>query len=458
MHFKKIRIFSFVALLFVTVVGFSQEAPNPSGNFPYSSLGLGNLNDPYLASNAGMGGLAATYHDPFHLNPINPASLGWLRYTAFETGVFARRSLISSNDQESIIWDGNLNYMALGFPMRNPINELQDRIIPDFGWGMSFTLMPFSNVDYDIEKSSPLVDSTNVISSFTGDGGLYQLKWGNGFRYKDLAVGINLGYLFGRIKSNQQTRLDNELIYFFNDLADDINLNGLIWNIGVIYDYRFKKLNSEGNKINSDKKLSVGLYANSNTEINLTSDQLYQRIYAVTTTGVSASERRDTLFNQLDQEGTATLPGTFGIGLTYEQENKLRVGFEYYSSFWDNYEIDILSKQDEVLSNSFRIAAGVEYTPNFNSYNRYLAKVRYRLGGFYERDPRTIDGEQLNRYAATFGLGFPIILPRQQISFVNVALEVGQIGLENSITENYTQLTLGFTLNDNRWFFKRKFN
>jgi hypothetical protein len=73
-------------------------------------------------------------------------------------------------------------------------------------------------------------------------------------------------------------------------------------------------------------------------------------------------------------------------------------------------------------------------------------------------DPRTLDGAQSQFWGVTLGAGFPIILPRQQISFLNIAFEGGRLGVANVLEETYFKISFGFTLNDNSWFFKRKFN
>ena len=52
----------------------AQQVAEPTYNSPYSILGLGDLMDQPFAANAGMAGLSAAYHDPYHLNPLNPAS------------------------------------------------------------------------------------------------------------------------------------------------------------------------------------------------------------------------------------------------------------------------------------------------------------------------------------------------------------------------------------------------
>ena len=63
-----------------------------------------------------MGGLTAAYTDPFHLNLANPASLPYLRATAFEVGAFGRYTQLEDGDLTDDIWAGGLGYLALGFP------------------------------------------------------------------------------------------------------------------------------------------------------------------------------------------------------------------------------------------------------------------------------------------------------------------------------------------------------
>jgi len=71
------------------------------------------------------------------------------------------------------------------------------------------------------------------------------------------------------------------------------------------------------------------------------------------------------------------------------------------------------------------------------------------VGGFMGTDPRSIDGEQLEERAITVGIGLPISLPRQQVSFINLSAEFGRRGQGTSLQETYGEFTVGFTLNDN---------
>jgi hypothetical protein len=84
--------------------------------------------------------------------------------------------------------------------------------------------------------------------------------------------------------------------------------------------------------------------------------------------------------------------------------------------------------------------------------------MRYRAGLYYGMDPRVVDSQQLSTMGVTLGLGLPLKLPRGLPSFINLGLEAGQLAAPNLLKENYFKINVGFTLNDNMWFYKQKFN
>lgn len=441
-----------ISACFLSFALNAQQAIRPTSNSPYSRLGLGDLVDQNFAVTAGMAGLSATYHDPYHINILNPASYAWLRATAFEVGINPEFTRLNDGENISDVWDGQLNYMAIGFPMRNPINEALDRRKRDLGWGMGLALTPYSRVNYDIVSTSALVDSTTTSNTFRGNGGTYKLHWGTGVRYKTLAVGATLGYFFGKNNYQRQTNLEGAGTHYGNDLVDAASVSGVVWNVGVMYDLLFKSKNDKGKLVPNGKKLVFGAYGNGEQSFNTNTSQLYRRIYAVNVGGITGTE---TISDTSNVAETGTLPSEFTFGLQYVDENKFRLGFNYTLANWSGFSYTI---QNQPLNNSYKAALGLEFTPDYASYNKYLKRVRYRIGGFYSQDPRSFEGEQLIHYAVTLGMGLPIVLPRQQTSFVNVAIEAGQLGLTESIQETYVKLVLGFTLNDNGWFYKRKFN
>lgn len=447
------KIFSICLFLSYTFQIFAQSSTDaPLTNSPFSRFGLGDFINNNFAASAGFGGLSATYNDAYHINALNPAASSSLLSTAYEIGIYGKRSTLDDGTQKNNIWGGHINYLALGFPLRNQINELLDKKQKSkTKWGMNFALLPYTTVGYNIQSIQKLPNVDTVISAYRGRGGTYKLMWGNSVAYKGLAVGINIGTLFGTI--------NNDRIVGFYNLTDDYEdnfqynskYNGFIWNLGAQYTYEFKK--KVGSKEEpSGKKIIFGAYGNSAQNFRTRSTQTIRRInYAYSTSGLN-----DTLFKErlAGVKGTGKLPAEFTLGVMYQKENKLRVGVNYATALWSNYENTI---QNDKLKNSYTLSTGVEYTPEYNSYNSYFKRVRYRLGVNYGTDPRVIKDEQIKNKSVSVGFGLPLVMPRQQISFVDISFELGQIGI-SSFKDNYGKVTLGFTMNDNSWFYKRRFN
>lgn len=447
--------FSLITLLLLLCVQFSSAQTfgeiRPKDNSPYSRLGLGDLVNQNFAAANGMGNIAAALHDPFHLNILNPASYGFLRSTAFEVGFYGEYANLKNQDASTTFWNGNLNYLAIGFPIKNSINKVLDRDESPWGWGMSFALTPYSRVNYDIETDLQ-VDTIQTANLFRGSGGTYKIQWGNAIRYKTLSVGVNAGFIFGKVTNSRLVLLENlETQHYYNDLTSAYSVNGFVWNAGVQYDILLNGKKTITTKEFVGKKITLGLFGNSATTINTNASQLFTRIPQP----VSYTANIDTIAfaNNIVQEGK--LPSEFSFGLVYEKTNKFKLGANIHVANWSEYENPV---QPDELMNNYKFSVGGEVIPDILSYNSYWKKIRYRFGAFYGTDPRSFQGEQLTDYGVTFGLGLPIILPRQQTSFVNFAVEAGQFGLPDGLHENYIRMTLGFTMNDNTWFFKRKFN
>lgn len=431
-------IFTFFALLISTTV-FAQ----PKTNSPFSRFGLGDLLDQRFAVSQTTG-FTNAYHDYYHLNFQNPASFGHLTVTAFDIGLYAQNSNWEDRNSSNKNWSGNLSYISIGFPMLNPVNQVLDREIKPLKWGMGFNLQPYSLVGYDLQTNSDLEDVGEIITRFRGTGGTYQLQWANGVKYKQFSGGIKLGYLFGRLENARVISLNEVTSGYENRFNDNINIKGVTWNVGAQYDVLIKTEDPR-----YQKSVTIGVTGNSGHELKTNTSQFYERFnraYIIP---------QDTILNTSNVKGNATLPGAFGAGVIYTQNNKLQLGINYDFSAWSSYENDA---NPEDLLDTWRVSFGGEYIPNYSSYNSFLKRVRYRVGAFYGRDPRSIDGEQINQVGATLGFGLPLSLARQQVSFVNLAFEIGQNGANTNIKETYGRMTVGFTLNDNSWFFKRRFN
>jgi len=445
-NWNKILITSL--LLFVAALSFAQQK-QPKTNSPYSRLGLGNLLNQNFAWVNAMGNLSATAQDPYHVNLLNPASLSALRSASFEIGLKARYANLMTSSGETDVWSGSLGYISLAFPIFNPISEELSRRTQAVDWGMNFALVPYTLVGYNVETIEMREDIGLISSIFEGSGGTYRFIWGNGVKYKNLSVGANLGFIFGKINRNQVVNFDSLDVSYANIFHDDFSINGFVWNVGIQYDLLLKSDRDKGKKQHKGDKLIIGVYGNSNMNIEAEGSQLYHRFNRF-------YNDYDTIRNVPLTTYPAKLPAEISGGLMYLKANKYRLGINYTHARWSNYEN---GAKPEELKNTYQISFGGEIIPQYNSYNSYLKTVRYRIGAYYGTDPRSDEfKKQLTNYGITLGIGFPIKLPRGQMSFVNTAFEFGKFGTEEGLQENYIAMTLGFTLNDDHWFFKRKFN
>jgi hypothetical protein len=107
------------------------------------------------------------------------------------------------------------------------------------------------------------------------------------------------------------------------------------------------------------------------------------------------------------------------------------------------------------LQNSYSVNAGFEYTPDREALRNYFKHVNYRVGGFYNQSYLNMEGESINNYGITFGLGLPI---KYQKTKFNISCQLGRKGTTNNnlIEINYATINFNITFFD-FWFIKHKY-
>jgi hypothetical protein len=421
----------------------------PKDNSPLSRIGLGNINPQYLAGNAGMGGLTASYRDPYTYNPFNPASLPSMKTTSFEIGLNAKNNNISDGTNSAKAWSGSLSYLALGFPTYSVINEILDRKPRKFRWGMGLSLMPYNSISYSVSttEKSRGTDSITISNLYFGSGGTYRMMLGNGVSYKGLSAGVNIGYIFGKMNYIRQSEYTNVAAPYDNYFDDNYTLKGFSWNAGLQYDItldRTTKVEERGNR----KHIVFGVYGNPASNFTTKQNYYYRRL-------VNGTTLLDTIGYATDQTGSGKLPAEFTAGVSYENGLSLKVGAEYKTAKWSQYEND--GRPQDALKDVSQFAIGAQFILNKSRLKNEEEKIRWRLGYRTGKDPRVLDGVQLSHWAASAGLCLPMRVGRgQQISYLNLGFEYGKQGTDK-LSEKYMRLTLGFSLNDNGWFLKSRF-
>jgi hypothetical protein len=99
---------------------------------------------------------------------------------------------------------------------------------------------------------------------------------------------------------------------------------------------------------------------------------------------------------------------------------------------------------------------GGYYIPNYNSFGNYFKRVVYRAGARFEQTGLNVNGQDINEFGISFGLGLPV---GRLFSNANLGFEIGRRGTTDFglIQENFFNTFISFSLND-RWFEKRLYD
>ena len=108
------------------------------------------------------------------------------------------------------------------------------------------------------------------------------------------------------------------------------------------------------------------------------------------------------------------------------------------------------------LTDRNKFSFGLEYKADDGYARKFLKKMTYRLGGFYDTGYIKIDSEKISSMGVSLGFGIPMA---RQTGMINVALEFGITGTttNNLVREDFTRITVDINLFE-RWFVKRKYH
>ncbi|MBA3649753.1 MAG: hypothetical protein H0W62_14625 [Chitinophagales bacterium] len=398
-------------------------------NLPYSRYGIGTLSEPDPASLKGWGDLTAPSHNPSAINLGNPASYSALKITTFEAGIFGSLITIGDKDSSQTFGDGSVSNFALGFPViRNKL-------------GICLGITPFSRVNYNIiQKNDSVPGLGQTGNSFQGSGGLYRFFLGSGIKYKNLAAGLNIAWVFGTDNYTDILVFEDTVNALSTKKVEQRVLGGFLLDAGLQYRV----------PLQNGFSFDLGLQGNFKTNISSRRNLVYQRLHYSL---LSGEQIIDTVFNSPDSSGKTTLPASFSGGVIFRNENHFSVGVNYRFTAWDQYRF---FEQKDITINNWNLSIGTEWIPNYKAYNNYLNIISYRTGLRYGKDYIQFNQKDLPQYGVSVGLGLPLKRTISQISLSGQWLHTGHTS-DNPVSINTYRLTLGLTLND-VWFLKRRFD
>jgi hypothetical protein len=419
------------ALVLLSFVLKAQDINSSSTSSPYSRYGIGTINGYSLGRSAAMGGIGIGSRYGLQINTGNPASYTAIDSMTFlmEFGLESRHTKYESADKKNGSNEVNFNYMAFSIPVNK-------------WWAAAFGILPLSEKGYNIEAVRETTNGTTS-TAINGTGTLSKVFFGNAFNLgKHLSVGVNAWYLFGSIS-------DNYYLYFPYDesaydylLENKLTVHNFGVSTGLQYSWKTKNKNSWTLGAVFEPKQSIS------------SKYVIHEERVLFRNSSSSSPIIDTLSHVENVGNGLTLPLSYGGGFTYTYKNKIVFGADLYHQQWSN--ASYLGTTSPYLTNSTRYASGFEITPNPFSIRNYWSRAQYRIGGFYENSYLIINGQQVNSYGLTMGLGIPFT---RSLSTLNLSAEIGRLGTteNNLIRESYAKFTLHLLLHD-RWFIKRKFD
>ncbi len=399
---------------------------------PYSSIGIGDIQDPTTAAKFGMAGLGVSNGTYYSLNIVNPALLYYNRVALFSAAVLGEKKTITQGGFDPYeAGSGQLNHMALAFPLIS--GKLSTALV----------LNPYSAVNYDVFFQTPIEGNPtdSVFVTANGDGGIDQLSLSfGGVLYKGLSFGVRASYLFSSIRKESKSVVPVSIPINNNYVAtvnERLSFQDFMFGLGLAYNF----------KIGETSSLNFGATYDFKTDIQ---SKLFIRLDQELLGG--ATVFADTLADNIPI--TVTLPEKLSLGFSYNHKNKILIGIDYSTQDWTNSTINQIENINYTKREKYVL--GAEITPNVNSINNYFKRMTYRVGASFTNTPYIFGETQITDFGINFGISLPVV----RFSSLDFGFQMGTRGTltNNLIQENYIKLYFGVSFNDNRWFLQPKFN
>lgn len=425
------RVVIIAGLLLLPALLFAQFNNNTSS--PYSRFGLGDLQPYSFGRTSAMGGASLASRNNQQINTSNPAS-----YTAvdslvfmFEFGLNGKFSNYSNDITSMNTNDINFRYFAMNFQITN--------------WmATSLGLTPYSDVGYNVEVNDEVENAGNILLRYYGEGSISRAYWGLAFEpVKNISVGANLNYMFGMLNRNAETYFLDAADFYNNQKFESLRLRDFNLSFGA----------QATLPLNENQHLTfAAVLENKPTYTGFLSD-LTRKIISIQVGNTSRSDQ-DTINFQSQDRSAIEFPLTYGFGLSYVKKNSLEVNADYYRQAWSNAKF--FGENNPILTDLDKFAVGAEWIPDRFSIRSYISRIAYRAGLKYEKSYLKLDGQQINDFGISFGVGLPVY---RSNSTVNVSAELGRKGTKenNLVLENYAKINLSVNLYD-LWFIQRKFD
>lgn len=475
--------------------------PQTSTVSPYSRYGLGDLSGGSSAQSLSMGGLNIGLTNdsivPFYINSANPASFISNRITSYEAGVVSNMLKLQTESSKATVNSASIAYLSFAVPVKK-------------WWGLSMGLLPYSSVGYKVTEHKVLDSIGDVDHYYEGSGGINKLYLGNAIQpfsnavinlrgsssYRKLvrerdsllrtgsredslrsrkiaqdiyylekrranlasfSAGLNVSLLFGNLDNTRRVVYPNTSLsqFYYNTLnSRTTRVRDIYFDYGLQQTFRIDSLGKR--RLKDKVRITIGATGGLASDLNAKRDVLS---YSYFNTAFGSEVVKDTIENFTAQEGTLTLPLSYGAGFTIRKGERWTIGADYAYQNWASFS-SFGERSD--LKNSMRISVGANYTPNKfaaakGSYGKW---IQYRAGLRYYSTYLDLKNTQLTETSICLGVGLPAGQRHNKLcSMLNIGVELGQRGTTDNglLKEQYLKAVIGLTINS-KWFEQPKFD
>lgn len=415
----------------LVAAGFFAQAQS-IGNSPYAAFGIGDVKYDNTVDINAMGGISTAYIWDFNnnFNFSNPAAnknmeLSTLKFEATNENNFFK----SDFDNSSVTKHSSyLSNITIAFPISNKVK---------FGMGYQ----PFSSKRYNILTSSTLSNGTVEAKSFIGEGTLSTVQAALSYQVlPELGLGLRTNFYFGNLYDiDELTFSDAPLI---NGYSTKNKVKSFNFTLGGAYQKKLEK----------DRKLTMGAtYTFGNT------GQMETYYKNSTYYYIGDEKVNESIVEEKWSKDKQLIPMEFSLGAGLGKDAKWFVGSQL--DFKKGETIQFLGLPFE-YQNSYRVAVGGWYLPNYNNFRNYFSRVTYRYGAYYEKGNLQFGGTNINQFAITGGMTLPFEnRSANRMSGIDLGIELGQRGTlsNNMIRQNFINLRIGINFAD-KWFQKRLYD
>lgn len=403
------------------------------GNSPYAAFGIGDVKYDNTTEISAMGGISTAYIWDFNnsFNFSNPAANKNLELTTIKIEGTNENNFFKSDFENRNITKHStyLSNISVAFPLSPKVK---------FGLGYQ----PYSSKKYSVLTNETLADGTIKANLFTGQGTLSTVQAAVGYAITpEFALGLRTNFYFGNLYDI------NELTYSSVALINGYETKNKIKSFNFTLGSTYQK------KLAKDRKLTLGAtYSFGNTgkmETRYTNSTYFYSQGQI--------KNNESIVEQKFSEEKNLIPMEFSLGAGLGKDAKWFLGTQV--DYKKGETIQFLG-QPFANQDSYRVAAGGWYIPNFNNFRNYFSRVTYRYGAYYEKGNLSLNGTNVNQFGITGGVTLPFEnRSASRMSGIDIGVELGQRGtLKNDlIRQNFVNLKIAINFAD-KWFMKRLYD